>query len=82
MLNGLKEVMELRDFKESQKWQRVYAKHFFSLLKKMDRTEFRARLLTIKNDSFKCKNINSIKYLYGEIKSVNIKATGRGIKIC
>ena len=47
ILEGLKTAIGIDDFKESQMWQRRYANHFLSLLKKMDKKEFRRRLTGI-----------------------------------
>jgi len=49
--------------------QRNFGKHINSLLKKIGKEEFRQRLEIILKDSFKQKNCNSLKYLYGEMKS-------------
>lgn len=72
ILKGLKAVTGREDFKESQKYQRFYGKHFVGLLKKIGKDEFRRRLDIVLDDDFKEKNCNSLKYLYGEIKSASL----------
>lgn len=71
MLAGLKKFINIPDFKDSQKFQRFYGKHFVNLLAKIGQEEFRARLQAIINDDFKLKNCNSLKYLYGQVKSTS-----------
>lgn len=72
VLKGLKTITGREDFKESQKYQRFYGKHFVGLLKKIGKEEFRRRLDIILGDDFKEKNCNSLKYLYGEVKSSSL----------
>ncbi|MCP3684666.1 MAG: hypothetical protein GY861_18520 [bacterium] len=71
MLLALKKTVKLDDFKEPQKQQRWYAHHFNNLFKKIEKQEFTARLQLILGDDFKAKNCNSIKYLYGQMKSTS-----------
>jgi len=75
MLKALKGTTGRTDFKESQKLQRQYAHHLVNLYKKIGKDEFRARLDIVLGDSFRAKNCNSLKYLYGEIKSASSTAT-------
>jgi hypothetical protein len=56
-------------FKETQQRQRIYGKHFVTFIKTHSKEEFIQRLRWVLADEFKQKNCNSIKYLYGEIKS-------------
>lgn len=56
-------------FKESQKQQRIYWKHLFTLWKEIWVDEFNFRLKEILSDPFKSKNCNKLAYLYWEIKS-------------
>ena len=70
ILEGLKAITKRTDFKESARVQRQFGQHFVSLLAKLGKEEFRRRLESICRDTFKAKNIGSLKYLYGEMKSV------------
>ena len=56
-------------FKETQKWQRIYVKHIISYTEKIGKEDFIFRLKWVLQDEFKAKNCNSIKYLYNEIKA-------------
>jgi len=69
LLDHLKKILTIDDFKESQQWQRRYGLHLLNLGKKIGKDEFAARLSGLIDDDFKRKNLNSIKYLYGELKS-------------
>lgn len=71
MLIFLKQKIEISDFKESQKYQRMFAKHILNLAKKWKnpQEEFLSRIEFIFSDPFRKKNCNSIKYFYGELKS-------------
>lgn len=69
VLDLLKECIGIDQFKETQQMQRNYGKHISNLLKKIGKQEFRARLEGILSEEFKQKNCNSLKYLYGEMKS-------------
>jgi len=73
MLEALKATTKRTDFKESQKQQRQYARHMCNLLKKIGKEEFKRRLQLILEDSFKSKNANSLRYLYGELKSAPVE---------
>ena len=57
------------DFKESRQWQRIYAKHIFNLKEKIGKDEFMRRCDAVLGDDFKKRNCNSLKYLFGELKS-------------
>lgn len=72
MLNSLKIATGRTDFKEAQQLQRRYALHFVNLRKKIGVEEFKRRFATIFSDAFKSKNCGSLRYLYGEMKSVQI----------
>ena len=69
LLSALQKTIKIDDFKESKQMQRNFGKHLNTLLGKIGREEFRKRLDKILSDDFKRKNCNSLKYLYGEIKS-------------
>ena len=69
LLEAIRQTVRVDDFKETKQMQRNFGKHLNTLLEKIGREEFRSRLDKILNDSFKRKNCNSLKYLYGEIKS-------------
>jgi gas vesicle protein len=69
ILGFLKKSVGVSDFKESQKWTRIYGKHFLNLGKKIGKDELIRRMNGVLSDNFKAKNCNSIKYLYNEIKS-------------
>ena len=68
MLEALKRKIGVDDFADSQRWARIYAKHCLSLMDSLGQNEFSRRLDIILNDSFKRKNCNKIKYVYGQIK--------------
>ena len=68
MLIALKGKLGLEDFSDSQKWGRIYARHCLGLIEKLGKDEFLHRLDSILADSFKRKNCNSIRYLYGQLK--------------
>lgn len=68
MLQALKIKIGISDFVDSQKWSRIYGQHLCKLLDSLGKEEFVRRLEIILNDSFKSKNCNSIKYIYGQIK--------------
>lgn len=69
VLKLLEESVGLDQFKETQKMQRRYGLHFFSLLEKIGKDKFQERLELILANDFKQKNCNSLEYLYGEMKS-------------
>ncbi len=75
MLEALKGTTGRDDFKESQKMQRWYGKHLVNLYQKVGKEEFKRRLEFILSDDFKVKNCNSLKYLYGELKSASSNQT-------
>jgi len=68
-LNFLKKSVGVETFKETEKMQRNFGKHFLNLLKKIGKKDFTFRLEEILKDNFKSKNSNSLKYLYSEMKS-------------
>lgn len=69
MLDSLSKSVWCHTFKETEKIQRGYWNHILTLLWKIGKEEFMERLKWILSDPFKRKNSNSIKYLYGELKS-------------
>jgi len=73
ILEALKQTIVIDSFKENQTWERRYAKHCLNLINKIGKDKFRHRLTNILQDEFKAKNCNSIKYLYGELKSYRDK---------
>jgi phage replication O-like protein O len=68
MLLALKGKIQIDSFADSQKWERIYAKHCYTLLEKIGSTEFARRLDIILEDDFKHKNCNKIKYVYEQVK--------------
>jgi len=60
------------DFKESRQYQRIFGKHIASLMEKIGEAELKKRVADILSDSFKAKNCGSLKYLYGELKAVQV----------
>lgn len=80
ILTALKKYSGVQDFKESQQQQRRYANHFLNLLKGTKERapvlpeEMRRRVEIIVSDSFKGKNCNSIRYLYGEVKGFIVES--------
>jgi hypothetical protein len=70
LLKALKETIGIDDFADSQKWQRIYAKHLLGLGKKIGKVEFGGRLQNLLNDSFKVKRKNEIRYVYEQLKSM------------
>lgn len=72
VLEFLRKTFGLEDFKESKQWQRNFGKNLASLLQKIGKEEFRRRLELLAQDGFKRKNCNSLKFIYGEIKSTPV----------
>jgi hypothetical protein len=68
MLSAIKEMLDLTDFKETQKMQRIYGQHLVNLMAKISREEFRHRFESLSNDPFHRKNMGSLKYIYQQIK--------------
>ena len=68
LLNAIKLKVGIADFSDSQKWQRIYGKHLISLMAKIKPTEFARRLDILKNDSFKRKRLNEVRYVYEQVK--------------
>ena len=74
MLMALKGTIGIDAFADSR-IERNIGIHIVNLYQKIGREEFKRRLDYVLGDSFRRKNCNRIKYLYGELKSVpkNIK---------
>lgn len=72
MLSALKAFTGRDDFKESKRLQRQYGLHFVRLLEKIGKVDFRSRIESVLSDDFKSRNCNSLRYLYGEIKSAQV----------
>lgn len=72
MLSFLLGVFGRKDFKETKQFQRNFGKHLVNLYKKMGKEAFKDAIQCIAKDSFKSKNCNSLKYIYGEIKSAKV----------
>lgn len=81
MLNRIKKEVSRDDFKDSQKYQRIYGKHLCNLEKKIGNSEFVKRLKDITSDNFKLKNCGSLKYIYGEIKSAPTQIKNKTVSI-
>lgn len=81
MLKFFKVAFGLTDFKESQKWQRIYGKHLCNLSAKLKKAEFKRRVEQVAADPFIVKQCNSIKTIYEQIKSApdHEKAAIKGI---
>lgn len=73
LLEFIKKTFGLRDFKESQLWQRRFGKNLVALYDKMGKELFRAALVELAKDGFKSKNCNSLNYVYGQIKSTKVE---------
>jgi hypothetical protein len=69
LLEFLYKSIWIDDFKEPQKWQRIFWKQCITLIKRIWKQEFIRRFKLVLEDNFKIKNCNSINYLYKEIKS-------------
>lgn len=72
VLEFLKKTFGVPDFKETQQWQRIFGKNLTKLLEKIGKEEFRRRLELLAAENFKRKNCNSLKFIYGELKSTPI----------
>ncbi len=72
ILDALKEHIGIEAFSDSS-IERNIGKHIHNLYKKIGKEEFRRRLGYVLGDDFRRKNCNSIKYLYGQLKSVPVK---------
>lgn len=81
MLNRIKKEVSRDEFKDSQKYQRIYGKHLCNLEKKIGNSEFVKRLKDITSDNFKLKNCGSLKYIYGEIKSAQTQSKKKTVSI-
>lgn len=80
MLDSLSKSVWCQTFKEAKKIQRWFWKHMLALLSKIGKEEFMERLKWVLSDPFKRKNSNSIKYLYGELKSYIWEGEGVEVK--
>lgn len=69
MLSSLCVSVGCKTFKESTAIQRQIGDKVVKLYESVGKPEFMERLKGILGDPFKRKNSNSIKYLYGELKS-------------
>ncbi len=69
LLSFLYQTIGIDQFKESQKLERMYARHLINWIKKHGKEQFVSRAGQILSDDFKSKNCNSIKYFYNELKS-------------
>lgn len=77
MIEALKQKIGIDDFADSQRWNRIYAKHCVTLLNKIGKDEFVRRLDIILADQFKHKNCNKIRYVYEQIKGFIESDTSR-----
>lgn len=68
-LTFLKDLFGLPDFRESQKLQRFMGQHLVNLSEKIGKEEFKRRLEVLALDKYKLTRINSIKFIYEELKS-------------
>lgn len=68
MLEALKQRIGIDDFADSQKWQRIYGKHCFNLMRKIGKDEFVMRLDNLLVDEFRSKRMNEIRYVYEQLK--------------
>jgi phage replication O-like protein O len=64
-----KNTFKREDFRESQKFQRIYGMHLLNLSNKITKEKFKARCLAISQDEFRMRNCGSLKYIYSEVKS-------------
>jgi len=71
ILKTLKVVVKVRDFKESQKWQRIYGKNIFDLSKEVGLEKIEEALETLLS-SWKKDRCNSLKFLWEELKTLYI----------
>jgi len=71
-LNKLSEALKLKiqvqDFKESQKQQRIHLQNLYKLMIKISTSEFSRRLDLILEDSYKRGRCGSLYFVYQEIK--------------
>lgn len=68
VLTAIRLKVGISDFADSQRWQRIYGKHLFSILSKIGAEEFGRRLDIILKDSFKRKRCNETRYIYEQLK--------------
>lgn len=69
MLSDLKKKVNIYDFKESKKQQRVWGQNLCTLRKKLKPQKFDAIFDEILTDEFKAQNCNKLEYIYREIKA-------------
>lgn len=69
ILDGIKLIMKIEDFTEDKTWQRRYGNHIKKWIDKNSVEKFREHFIAIYEDSFKRKNMNSLKYIYNQIKA-------------
>jgi hypothetical protein len=68
MLNTIKDLLHLTDFKETKAMQRNFGKHLVGLKNKIGKDEFGSRFMQLAHDEFHMKNMGSLKYIYNQIK--------------
>ena len=68
MLNTIKELLFLEDFKETKAMQRNFGKHLVGLKHKLGKDEFARRFMILGGDEFHRKNMGSLQYTYKQIK--------------
>lgn len=73
VLQYMRTSFRREDFKESQKYQRIYGQNLLNLSKKIGKEEFKKRCLDLIRDEFKLKNCGSLKFIYSELKSQPVK---------
>tara|TARA_Y100000310_G_scaffold324537_1_gene386500 strand:- start:1927 stop:2379 length:453 start_codon:yes stop_codon:yes gene_type:complete len=76
LLDGIKLILKIDDYKESRQYQRMYGKHLVNLCEKIGDEEFKLRFKAIYMDTFKRRNMNSLKFIYSELKSFIPKQDG------
>lgn len=68
MLDTIKELLFLEDFKETKKQQRISARNLVSLKEKLGKVEFATRFMKLAENEFHMKNMGSLEYIYKNIK--------------
>lgn len=69
MLERLRKLLCLQDFKEDARKQRMRGKNLVDLRAKIGEKEFARRWRALVGDPFKLKRCNSLDYVYGELKA-------------
>lgn len=69
LLDAIKLAMKIEDFTEDKTWQRRYGNHIKKWIDKNSIEKFREHFVGIHQDPFKRKNMNSLKYIYNQIKA-------------